>query len=57
MKNSNASIIQNLTCDIPAYSAVPQTTLPPRAPYKLIGLEFVLLYFLQCAAHEIIAVI
>jgi len=31
MKNSNATI-GNRTCDLPACSAVPQPTAPPRAP-------------------------
>jgi len=53
MKNSNASIIENLTFEIPVCSAVPQTTMPPCAPYKLLGIEFVLINFLPCAAHVI----
>jgi len=34
MKNSNDPI-GNRTCDIPACSAVPQLTAPPRAPIAL----------------------
>jgi hypothetical protein len=31
MKNFNDSIV-NRTCDLPAFSAVPQPTAPPRTP-------------------------
>jgi len=36
MKNSNDTI-GNRTRDLPTFSAVPQPTAPPRAPYSLVG--------------------
>jgi len=39
MKNSNDTI-GNRTRDIPACSAVPQPTAPPRAPGRLQGVHY-----------------
>ena len=38
MKNSNDAI-GDQTCNLPACSAVPQTTAPPRAPSRLVTLH------------------
>ena len=37
MKNSNDTIGKNRTRDLPAYSAVPQSTAPPRAPFNVLA--------------------
>jgi len=49
MKNCNDTI-GNRTRDLPAYSAVPQSTAPPRAPI-IYAYIYLFIYLLREACH------
>ena len=48
MKNSSDTI-GNRTRDLPACSAVPQSTAPPRAPFTKYALKHMAVFFKNCA--------